>query len=141
MVIESSVLQDFVDGRFTVHEVAESVPTVNPTRPNDVIARVPCGSRESVNLAVQAAAEAAGSWRRLTGPERADHLYRWADAFQAQAEDLAIAIVREVGKPIGEAKGEVARCVMILRYFAGEAVREEGSVIPSQAGNSLQYSI
>jgi len=54
---------------------------------------------------------------------------------------MGMAVAREVGKPIGEAKGEVARCVAILRYFAGDAVREVGDVIPGLAASSLQYSL
>ena len=64
-----------------------------------------------------------------------------ADQIQARAGEIAEVVAREVGKPIGEAKGEVGRCVAILRYFAGDAVREVGQVIPGLAPSSLQYSL
>ena len=50
-------------------------------------------------------------------------------------------MAREVGKPIGESRGEVGRCVVILRYYAGEAVREMGQVIPAQVAGALQFSL
>ncbi len=50
-------------------------------------------------------------------------------------------MAREVGKPITEARGEVTRCVAILRYYAGEAVREIGQVIPSQLPGALQFTL
>src|SRR5262249_10704045 len=51
------------------------------------------------------------------------------------------AMAREVGKRIAEARGEASRCVAILRYYAGEAVREIGDVIPAQSAGSLQFSL
>src|SRR5205823_13875160 len=67
--------------------------------------------------------------------------YKWAAVIADRHEVLAQALCREVGKPIGEARGEVGRCVMILRYFAGEAVREIGEVIPAQIAGSLQFTL
>ena len=64
------------------------------------------------------------AWRALAGPARADALYRWGDAICRAHEEIAQALAREVGKPISEARGEVARATVICRYYAGEAVRE-----------------
>lgn len=102
---------------------------------------IPAGSPEDVDGAVVSAAAAGAAWRNLTGPARAEHLHRWAAAIAGQQEALAQAMTREVGKPISEARGEVARCVAILRYYAGEAVREIGQVIPSQLPATLQFSL
>jgi aldehyde dehydrogenase (NAD+) len=77
----------------------------------------------------------------VAGPIRADHLYTWSARIGERQEELAQAVCREVGKPIGEARGEVARCITILRYYAGEAVRPIGDVIPAQAAGAFQYSL
>jgi alpha-ketoglutaric semialdehyde dehydrogenase len=53
---------------------------------------------------------------------------------------LAQLVTREVGKPIGESRGEASRCVTILRYYAGEAVRPVGDVIPAQVAGALQFT-
>ncbi len=132
---------NFINGSFVDERSGDWIPSVNPTLPSDIVASVPQGSSDAVRLAVDAAREAQCGWAKLSGPARADYLYAWADAIQARSAELAEAVVREVGKPIGESKGEVGRCVMILRYFAGEAVREVGEVIPAQVGGALQYSL
>ena len=113
----------------------------NPSDVRDVVALVPAGDMAAVHRATAVAAEALGAWRRLPGPARADHLHTWAARIGDRHEELAQAICREVGKPIGEARGEVGRCITILRYYAGEAVRPVGDVIPAQAAGALQYSL
>lgn len=140
MVTEVASLSHLIGGQFVVRD-GDALPTVNPTRPRDILAMIPTGHADTVRAAVDAAAAAQPAWASLPGPTRAEHLYRWAEAINARAAELANAIVREVGKPIGEARGEVGRCTMILRYYAGEAVREVGDVIPAQAAGSLQYTV
>ena len=113
----------------------------NPSDSSDVVGMVPDGSAEVVARAVAAAADAQTRWRRQSGPARAEYLYAWSAAIAARQEELAQAVCREVGKPIAEARGEVGRCLTILRYYAGEAVRPIGDVIPAQAAAALQYSL
>ena len=119
------------------HAASISIPPTPPTS----LPSCPSGTAADANAAASAAAEALPAWRRLTGPARAEHLHRWAGAIEARAEELAQAMAREVGKPIAEARGEVGRCVVILRYYAGEAVRAVGEVIPSQAAGALQFTL
>jgi len=114
---------------------------LNPSDERDVVAELPVGTPADAAAAVAAAAEALPAWRRLTGPARAEHLYRWAAAIDARAEEMAQAMAREVGKPIAEARGEVGRCVVILRYYAGDAVRSVGEVVPAQAAGALQFTL
>lgn len=113
----------------------------NPSNATDLVATFPVGGAASVDAAVAAASAALDAWRRLPGPRRADALYRWGEVISGQADALAALISREVGKPIVEARGEVGRAVVLCRFYAGEAVREIGSVIPAQAGDTLQYTI
>jgi alpha-ketoglutaric semialdehyde dehydrogenase len=135
------VLQQFVGGRWRDSAGGGLVEDLNPSDVQDVVARVPSGSQEDVAAAAGAAAEALPGWQRLGGPARAEQLFRWSAAVAARQEELAQAMAREVGKPIVEARGEVARCVAILRYYAGEAVREIGEVIPSQLPATLQFTL
>ncbi|MGE0000591.1 MAG: aldehyde dehydrogenase family protein [Fimbriimonadaceae bacterium] len=113
----------------------------NPSRPDQVVAEVPEGGAEAVAKAVQAAGLARGPWSSATGSERSVRLYAWAAVIEAEAERWASLLVNEVGKPVGEAKGEVGRCVAILRYYANEAVRPSGQVIPALAAGTLQYAV
>lgn len=120
---------------------APTIDSVNPANPSDVVARAIVGGADTVDSAVGAASAAHPAWSSLTGPARADYLYRWAGQIQELSAEMATIVAREVGKPIGEAKGEVARCIAILNYYAGEAVRQTGDVIPGLAPGSLQYSL
>ncbi|HEX7119593.1 MAG TPA: aldehyde dehydrogenase family protein [Longimicrobiales bacterium] len=134
-------VRPFIGGHFRESASDGSFASLNPSAAAEVVARVPEGAPEDVVRAVDAAAEALPAWRRLPGPARAEHLHRWAGAIEARQEELARAVAREVGKPIAEARGEVRRCVVILRYYAGEAVRAAGEVIPAQAEGVLQFTL
>ncbi len=117
------------------------IDSVNPSDASDIVARVPEGTPDDVHAALRAASDALPAWRALTGMQRAEHLHRWAAVLAERQEALAQAMAREVGKPIAEARGEAARGVVILRYYAGEAVRPNGSVIPSQAPGAVQFTL
>ncbi|MGH7504360.1 MAG: aldehyde dehydrogenase family protein, partial [Longimicrobiales bacterium] len=137
----SEALSHFIGGRAVASVAERHIPDVNPSDPRDVIGLVPEGRREDVAAAVDAAERALPAWRQLPGPARAEHLHRWGEAITARKEELARELSREVGKPIGEAKGEIGRCAVILRYYAGEAVRSVGEVVPAQAGGALQFTL
>jgi len=134
-------LQHFIGNAWRTGDTDQWIDDLNPSDARDTIALIPEGSGDDARAAAAAAAVALPAWRSLTGPARAEHLHRWAGVIVERAEELAQVMAREVGKPIGEARGEVGRCVVILRYYAGEAVREMGQVIPSQSPGALQFSI
>ncbi len=117
------------------------IDSVNPSDASDIVARVPEGAPDNVHAALRAAGNAYPAWRALTGMQRAEHLHQWAAVVAERQEELAQAMAREVGKPISEARGEVARATVICRYYAGEAVRDVGDVIPAQAADALQFTL
>lgn len=135
------VLRSFIAGGWAGSVSGRAVADVNPSDAEDLVGRVPVGDAEDADAAVAAAAAALPGWRALAGPARAEHLHRWAAALASRHEELAQAMAREVGKPITEARGEVGRCVTLLRYYAGEAVRAVGEVIPSTSGGALQFTL
>ncbi len=137
----TAVLSHHVAGASRPSTGGANLPDLNPSDARDVVGQVPVGTAADAAAAVAAAAEALPGWRKLTGPARADHLHRWAAAIDSRLEELAQLMAREVGKPIVEARGEAARCVVILRYYAGEAVRATGEVIPAQAAGALQFTL
>jgi alpha-ketoglutaric semialdehyde dehydrogenase len=137
----NGILQNLVAGEYRPGSGGGTIGSLNPADARDLVAELPEGAAADADAAAAAAAEAFPAWRRLPGPARAEHLYRWAEAVAARQEELARELMREVGKPIAEARGEVARCVVILRYYAGEAVRAVGEVVPAQAAGVLQYTL
>ena len=134
-------LRAFVGGTWSESAGDSWITDSNPSDASDIVALVPEGTSDDARGAATAAANAFEGWSSLTGVARADHLHRWSVAIADRQEELAQALAREVGKPIGEARGEVGRCVAILRYYAGEAVREVGEVSPAQAAGALQFTL
>ncbi len=133
-------ISSFINGKFLTGSGQTSL-SINPAHPEQTVATVEWCGKSAVTDAAEAAAAAQKSWANLPGPARAEFLYKWAEQIQARSAEIGIAVAQEVGKPIGEAKGEVGRCIAILRYYAGEAVRQTGHVIPALAGGALQYSV
>ncbi|HEU4989856.1 MAG TPA: aldehyde dehydrogenase family protein [Gemmatimonadaceae bacterium] len=134
-------LKHYIGGQWTPTAGDDWIADLNPSDTRDVVAHVPRGTLDDVTAAVAAAGRALEPWKSLAGPARAEHLYKWAAVIAERQEDLAQAMTREVGKPIGESRGEAARCTAILRYYAGEAVRQMGELIPAQAAGALQFSL
>ena len=134
-------LGSFIGGATRASAGDRWLDALNPSDTSDVVARVPEGTPDDVHAALAAASDALPAWRALTGMQRAEHLHRWSAALAERQEALAQAMAREVGKPIAEARGEAARGVVILRYYAGEAVRPSGAVIPSQIAGAMQFTL
>ena len=117
------------------------IASENPSDPGDVVALAPDASAATIDQAVSSAGEAFAAWRTQLASARGNLLFAWADAMAARQEEIAQAVCREVGKPILEARGEAARCVALLRYYAGEAVRPSGDVIPNSKPGGIQYAV
>src|SRR5579871_1628071 len=105
-------LRHFIAGQWQSSAATDWVSDLNPSDASDVIAEIPRGTAQDVEQAVGSASDALEPWKSLSGPARADLLYNWGAAIAARQEDMAQVVTREVGKPIAEARGEVARCVM-----------------------------
>ncbi|MBM7633399.1 alpha-ketoglutaric semialdehyde dehydrogenase GucD [Geomicrobium sediminis] len=124
----------------TQMKTAATFKSVNPARPTEVVGHVEDLSIEMLEKIVNRAQRAHSGWAMLPAPERGMYLHRAADELQLQLEDIAITMTKEMGKTLAEAKGETARGVAILRYFAGEGMREIGQVIPSADSDALMYT-
>jgi acyl-CoA reductase-like NAD-dependent aldehyde dehydrogenase len=116
--------------------VAEIVSR-NPADPDDVVVAVAPSGGIEVDRAVSAAHAVAGAFAALPAPARGEALRAAADALAARADEFAGLIVREVGKPITESRGEVVRAVAILRFYAGVVLDPEGESYPPADGRSL----
>ena len=88
-----------------------------PAHPDRVVGEVPLIDNRGVDAAVDAAREAQAAWEG-SPLQRSEALQRWASNLEQRREELASLVAREVGKPIGEAQGEVDRLPRLLRYYA-----------------------
>jgi succinate-semialdehyde dehydrogenase / glutarate-semialdehyde dehydrogenase len=94
------------------------------------LARVPHMGAKETQSAIDAAAGALPAWRALTAKERSSKLRRWFELIIENTDDLALIMTHEQGKPLSEAKGEVAYGAAFIEWFAEEAKRVYGDTIP-----------
>ncbi|UOB05911.1 NAD-dependent succinate-semialdehyde dehydrogenase [[Acidovorax] ebreus] len=111
-------------------ESGERYAVINPANGEQLAQVVRCDARLA-NAGVQAAAAALPSWRATTAKYRASILNKWAALMMLHQEELAAILTAEQGKPLAEARGEVAYAASFLEWFAEEGKRAYGDVIPS----------
>jgi alpha-ketoglutaric semialdehyde dehydrogenase len=111
--------------------------SVNPHDPDDVIGEWEAASDAEVAVAVERARAAAKTWRRTPAPARSAALAAAAAAMEQRAGEITALTIREVGKPVSEARGEVARGVSILRYYAQLALLPDGETLPAADPDAL----
>jgi succinate-semialdehyde dehydrogenase/glutarate-semialdehyde dehydrogenase len=129
--------QAFIDGRWTDGENGQSFAVTNPAS-GETIVRVPDLGLAETRAAIAAAAQALPPWRALTAKQRSAALKAWHALILAHAEDLAILLTCEQGKPLAESRGEVAYGASFVEWFAEEAKRAYGDIIPETvAGRRL----
>jgi len=111
--------------------------SVNPHDPADAIGEWEAAGEPEADAVVGRALRAARVWRDTPGPARATALGEAASALEQRAAQVTGLVVREVGKPLSEARGEVARGVAILRYYAQLALLPDGETLPAGDAESL----
>lgn len=100
-----------------------------------VIGKVPKMGEAETRCAIDAAHRAWPAWRKKTGKERAAILRKWYELMIANVDDLALILTTEQGKPLAEAKGEIQYAASFIEWFAEEAKRTYGDVIPTVAND------
>jgi succinate-semialdehyde dehydrogenase/glutarate-semialdehyde dehydrogenase len=105
------------------------------------IAQVPDSDAAVARAAVDAAHAAFPGWRRTPAKQRAQILKRWNDLVLAHQDDLGRLISREQGKPLAEGIGEVAYAASYIEWFAEEATRANGEVIPAPVPGRRMFAL
>jgi succinate-semialdehyde dehydrogenase/glutarate-semialdehyde dehydrogenase len=126
---DSSLLLDriLIDGDWL--STGETFPVDNPAT-GEVIVRVASAGDKATEAAIAAAAKAMDGWRARTASQRSDLLRRWFNLVIKNQEDLAQILTAEQGKVLAEARGEIAYGAAYIEWFAEEAKRIDGDVIP-----------
>ncbi len=123
------VTKGFLAGNWVDGENGATFDVYNPAR-GDAIAQVSDLSRVQAAAAIAAAEEAQKSWASMTAKERSIILRNWFNLMIENADDLAVILTAEQGKPLVEAKGEIVYGASFIEFFAEEAKRVYGETIP-----------
>ena len=121
--------QCYIDGQWLDARAGGSKPVTNPAT-GAVLGTVPFMGADETRAAIEAAAAAFPAWAARTAKDRATLLRRWHDLMLANADDLATLMTAEQGKPLAEARGEITYAASFIEWFAEEAKRVYGDVIP-----------
>jgi len=127
--------QAFIDGMWCNADGGATIAVTNPAT-GVQLGTVPEMGAAETRRAIEAAQLAWAGWRKKNAKERSNILRKWYELILANADDLALIMTAEQGKPLAEAKGEIAYAASFIEWFAEEAKRAYGDTIPSPAGNS-----
>ncbi len=122
--------QCLIGGAWCGADAGATFPVANPAN-GELLAVVPDMGAAETRRAIAAADAAWPAWRNRTAKERAGVLRKWHELLLAHADDLALLMTFEQGKPLAEAKGEVAYAASFVEWFAEEAKRVYGDTVPA----------
>jgi succinate-semialdehyde dehydrogenase / glutarate-semialdehyde dehydrogenase len=120
----------YVNGTWVEADGGGRIDVDNPAD-GSIVGSVPDMGTAETRRAIEAANAALPAWRALPAKERSKILRKWYDLIMANADDLALLLTTEQGKPLAEAKGEIAYGASFVEWFAEEAKRVYGDVIPT----------
>jgi succinate-semialdehyde dehydrogenase/glutarate-semialdehyde dehydrogenase len=120
----------YIDGEWVDAIGRGTIPVTNPAT-GETLGSVPKMGAEETRRAIEAADRALPAWRARTAKDRAQILRRWFDLMMANQDDLATLMTAEQGKPLAEAKGEIAYAASFIEWFGEEGKRIYGDTIPS----------
>ncbi len=124
--------QSYLNGEWTDADSGQTFEVINPANGETLIRVADCSTAET-RRAIEAADAAMAGWRAKTAAQRAALLRRWNDLILENAEDLALLMTLEQGKPLAESRGEVRYGASFIEWFAAEGQRVYGDIIPPHA--------
>lgn len=126
--------KSYINGQWVDADNGATVDVKNPSN-GEVVATVASLSEAETRRAIEGAEVAMKSWQKTTCKERAKVLRDWFNLIMANQEDLAIILTAEQGKPVAESMGEIAYGASYIEWFAEEAKRIDGDVIPAPSND------
>jgi succinate-semialdehyde dehydrogenase / glutarate-semialdehyde dehydrogenase len=130
----------FIDGSWGPAAAGRTIDVVNPAT-GDKIGTVPHAATSDLDRALEAAGKGFRTWRKVSAYDRSKVMRKAADLLRERADRIATLLTMEQGKPLAEAKGEVMAGADVIDWFAEEARRAYGRVIPARAEGVYQLVI
>lgn len=133
---DQSLLKDkcLIDGKWQAAEDNAKIAVTNPAD-GEIVGHIPSLTAKQIEGAINASEKAFKSWRALPAAKRSALLRKWFDLMIEHADDLAMIMTCEQGKPLKEARGEILYAASFVEWFAEEAKRTYGDTIPSPQVN------
>ncbi|MEO8388436.1 NAD-dependent succinate-semialdehyde dehydrogenase [Polaromonas sp.] len=129
-----------IGGRWREASDGQRLDVTDPAQ-DEAFASVPDGTADDARAAVDAAHAAFAGWRTVPARQRAQIIKRWNDLILTHQDDLGRLISREQGKPLAEGRGEVAYAASYVEWFAEEATRVNGDVIPAPVPGRRMFAV
>ncbi len=126
--------QCHIDGAWVDADSGETVEVTNPAT-DEVLGTIPRAGAAETRRAIEAAQAAYPAWRARTAKERSAVVRRWYELVLENADDIAVLMTSEQGKPLAEARGEVVYAASFIEWFAEEGKRVYGDTIPSHGAD------
>jgi len=126
--------QCYIDGQWADADSGKAIDVTNPAT-GEVIGTVPNMGADETRRAIETAEAAMPAWRAKTAAERAKIMRNWFNLMMENQEDLGRLMTAEQGKPLAEAKGEIAYAASFIEWFAEEGKRAYGDTIPAHQAN------
>jgi succinate-semialdehyde dehydrogenase/glutarate-semialdehyde dehydrogenase len=123
---------NYIDGKWVQADSGRTIVVKNPAT-GEAIGEVPALGAAETRRAIEAAYRAQGAWRATLAKERSAILRKLNDLMLANADDLAVIMTAEQGKPLAESKGEIGYAASFIEWFAEEGKRIYGDTIPQNA--------
>ncbi|HVB69568.1 MAG TPA: NAD-dependent succinate-semialdehyde dehydrogenase [Acetobacteraceae bacterium] len=130
----------FIDGSWTAGAAGRTLPVVNPAS-GEAIGTVAHAERADLDRALEAAQRGFRTWRKVSAFDRSKLLRKAADLLRERAAAIAPLLTQEQGKPLAEARGEILAAADVIDWFAEEARRTYGRVIPARTEGVYQLVI
>ncbi|AYO54732.1 NAD-dependent succinate-semialdehyde dehydrogenase [Acinetobacter wuhouensis] len=130
----------YIDGDWKLSKTDQAISVLNPAN-ESIIGEVSKASLIDLQASVESAENGFKVWKSTPALERAKILNKAADLLRERVEDIARTMTLEQGKPLKQSKIEVLSAADIINWFAAEAVRSYGQVIPSRSNDVLSYTL
>ncbi len=132
---------NYIGGQWVKAQSGETFASYNPADGSEVIGYFASSGPEDVKAACDAAEKAYPAWRRTPAPHRAELLMKAGRLLETRKEEMARTMVREMGKVLKEARGDVQEAIDMAYYMAGEGRRLMGATVPSELPNKFAMAL
>ncbi|ASL83068.1 NAD-dependent succinate-semialdehyde dehydrogenase [Serratia bockelmannii] len=132
--------QLYIDGQWRSALAGKTLPVTNPAT-DEVIGQVAHAAAEDLDLALAATERGFNVWRDTAAHQRANLMRKAAALLRERANAIAAVMTQEQGKPVAQAKVEILNAADVIDWFAGEATRTYGQIIPSRARDVQQQTL